>query len=203
MVEPMTPPGAARLPLPNGLSFIVDAADADAVAGFSWHTKGHSRGDKRGTYVHRTVRLTPGRKGKKTAIALHRWLVGAQPGQVVDHINGDTLDNRRQNLRLTDARGNSTNIVSSKRQKLGGFKGVSWNPRAKKWQASICGGEIKSNGKRRQLYLGVFTDPVIAAKAYDAAALRHFGEFACLNFPLGTVETTSAETANAAEKESA
>jgi hypothetical protein len=60
---------------------------------------------------------------------------------------------------------------------------VHFNPRAKKWEANICAGEIQANGKRRKMYLGVFTDAVVAAHAYDAAAIKYFGEFASLNFP--------------------
>ena len=177
---------AVRIPLPGGLFAIVDAADAERVQQFTWHavTKKATPGIY---YVQRTVRLTPGRKGKKGSISLHRFIMGCEPGdgKVVDHRFGNPLDNRRSNLRVTDTRGNSTNITSSKRQKLGGYKGVTWHPKAQKWQASICAGDLRPNGKRKQLYLGLFDDPVEAAKAYDREALLRFGEFRCLNFPEG------------------
>jgi hypothetical protein len=184
-----------KVPLAGGLHALVDAADGERCLAFSWHTK---RRANRPSYIYatRTVRVTPGRGGKKTDLSLHRFVMGCEPGdgQVVDHINGDPLDCRRENLRLTDHRGNATNVTSSKNQKAGGYKGVAWNPRAKKWQASICAGEVKANGKRRQLYLGCFTDPVAAARAYDAAATKHFGDFASLNFPgwFGPAEPPSA-----------
>ncbi len=159
----------------------LDLADLPRVRQHTWYRR--SWADRPSVYLQRSWKVD----GVKHAESLHRFIMGCKQGDgvVVDHINGDTLDNRRCNLRLTDRRGNATNIRSSKLQKLGGYKGVSWNPRAKKWQASICAGEIKANGKRRQLYLGVFTDPAEAARAYDAAALRHFGDFAALNFPSG------------------
>jgi hypothetical protein len=165
---------------------LVDTGDAERVAAFAWHavTKKATPGRY---YVQRTIRLTPGRSGRKGSVSLHRFVMGCEPGdgKLVDHRNGDGLDNRRHNLRVTDARGNATNVTKSKRQKQGGFKGVHWNRRAGKWQASICAGEVKPNGKRKQLYLGLFVNPVDAAKAYDREALKRFGEFGALNFPEG------------------
>ncbi len=169
-----------RIPIGGGLFALIDADDADRVASRTWRRRLHKHSPGR-VYVQCSIRLN----GRKYTESLHRFVMGCSvgDGKLVDHRNGDPLDNRKSNLRITDARGNSTNVTRSKLQKLGGYKGVSWNPRAKKWQASICGGEVKANGKRRQLYLGVFADPVAAAHAYDAAALKYFGEFASLNFP--------------------
>jgi hypothetical protein len=177
---------AIRVPLKCGLVALVDAADAVRVLALAWHAT--SKASAPGVfYVHHTLRRTPGRKGKKGSLSLHRFVMGCElgDGKVVDHINGDTLDNRRANLRITDSRGNATNVTRSKRQKLGGYKGVSWHPKAQKWQAQICAGDVRPNGKRKQLYLGLFDDPVEAAKAYDREALLRFGEFRCLNFPDG------------------
>jgi hypothetical protein len=114
---------------------------------------------------------------------MHREIMGAASGQIVDHANGITLDNRKSNLRVASARDNSNNVTSSKNQKNGGYKGVCWHKRAGKWEAYISSGEVKDNGKRRRVYLGLFVDPIEAALAYDAEAKRVFGEFAALNFP--------------------
>lgn len=158
---------AKRVPLFEGF-FLVDEEDFERVSGFNW------RISKDGYVIH-------GRNND----SVHRMLMGCErhDGKLVDHRDGDPLNNQRYNLRVTDARGNATNVTSSSKQKAGGYKGVHWNKRAKKWQASICAGEVKANGKRRQLYLGVFEDPIAAARAYDAEAIKHFGEFASLNFP--------------------
>ena len=183
-----------RVPLPRGRFAIVDDADAPRVLEKRWHTKTIS--SRPGyIYAQHTYRLTPGRQGKKTSIQLHRFIVDAQPGQIVDHIDGDPLNNVRSNLRITDARGNSTNVTRSKNQRTGGFKGVSWNKGAGKYEANIAAGEVKANGKRRKLYLGLFTDPRSAARAYDAAALKFFGEFAALNFPEEPVAPAESEVA--------
>lgn len=174
----------ARIPVGRGLFALVDAEDAARVSALAWHTT--SKLALPGVhYVQHTTRIGSGPGARKGSLALHRFIMGCTPGdgKVVDHINGQPLDNRRSNLRITDNRGNATNVTRSKRQKRGGYKGVSWNPAAGKWQASICAGEVKPNGKRRQLYLGCFVDPISAARAYDAAAREHFGEFASLNFP--------------------
>jgi hypothetical protein len=171
--------GAVRIPLPQGLHAIVDAADAPHVLQYRWHLKTQTaRPDH--IYAQTSVRHPDGRK---TSVLLHRWLMEARQGEVVDHVNGNTLDCRRKNLRLATSRGNSTNVTSSKNQKLGGYKGVSWNKNAGKWEAGICAGEIKANGKRRRIYLGLFENEKDSARAYDAAAREYYGEFAALNFP--------------------
>lgn len=171
-----------RVPLPGGAFALVDAEDAERINANRWHLK-RKRSQPDRLYVQRTVRLGSGRLAKKTAVVLHREVMRAEPHEIIDHRNGDGLDNRKLNLRRTDTRGNSMNVTRSKNQKRGGFKGVSWNPTAGKWQAQICAGELKPNGKRKQVYLGVFEDPADGARAYDAAAKKYFGEFAALNFP--------------------
>jgi len=166
-----------RIPLPHGLVALIDAADAPLVREYSWHLKTQAaRPDH--IYAQTSMRL-PG--GRKKSVLLHRMIMDARPGEVVDHVNGDTLDCRRKNLRLATARGNSTNVTSSKNQKRGGYKGVSWNQNAGKWEAGICAGEVKSNGKRRRLYLGLFENERDAARAYDEAAKYYFGSFAAVN----------------------
>jgi hypothetical protein len=159
---------------------LIDAEDLERAQAFKWQTK-----SKKSTpgkyYVQRSYRVA----GRNLGESLHRFLMGCVPGdgKVVDHRNGNGLDNRKDNLRVTDARGNATNVTRSKNQSRGGYKGVSWHPKAGKWQASICSGEPRPNGKRKQIYLGLFEDPEEAARAYDAEARLHFGEFAALNFP--------------------
>jgi hypothetical protein len=170
------------LPLTQGQRALIDVEDVEKVGRYRWHLKVQRKNPGK-FYAQTTIRLSSGRAGRKTSIQLHRYLLDAGPEHQVDHINGDPLDNRRANLRLCSARENATNKVHSKNRKAGGFKGVSWNRNAGKWEAGIAAGEVKASGRRRRLYLGLFNDPVAAAHAYDAAALKYFGEFAALNFP--------------------
>jgi hypothetical protein len=170
---------SVRIPLPHGLFAVIDSADAALVREYSWHLKTQTARPEH-IYAQTSMRL-PG--GRKKSVLLHRMLMDARQGEVVDHVNGDTLDCRRKNLRLATARGNSTNVTSSKNQKLGGYKGVSWNKNAGKWEAGICAGEVKANGKRRRIYLGLFESEREAAGAYDSAARHAYGEFASTNFP--------------------
>jgi len=164
----------------SGRFALVDAEDAERVSQFRWRLK--SKKSQPGKfYAQRS--LPRAERGTITNQTLHNFVLGCPSSQYIDHENGDGLDNQRRNLRPCTPRQNATNVTSSKRQKLGGYKGVTWNSGSKKWQASICAGEIKPNGKRRQLYLGVFTDPAEAARAYDRKAVEAFGPFASLNFP--------------------
>jgi hypothetical protein len=162
----------AIIPLTNyGLITIVDAADAPRVTKYSWHAR-RAR-DKDGEKFYAVAMVTSG--GISRATRLQRFLLNAPKGKWVDHKNGLTLDNRRQNLRLCDPWQNAHNSTLQKNN-TSGFRGVSWNKQAKKWQATI-----RCNGKSR--YLGRFDDPSIAAMVYDREARLHCGEFASLNFP--------------------
>lgn len=109
---------------------------------------------------------------------LHREIMNPPKGIAIDHINGDGLDNRRANLRIADACQNQWN----QRRKENGtskFKGVSWCTRVKKWAIQIC-------YKQKFIWLGYYDDEVEAARAYDRAAVKYFGVFARLNFPLAS-----------------
>lgn len=116
-----------------------------------------------------------GPRPQKETIYLHRVVMGTPKGMDVDHINGDGLDNRRSNLRLST---HTENLQNQRKRpnNTSGFKGVSWKKQDGKWRARIT-----VNGKA--VALGHFDDLEEAALAYDKAAIEHFGEFARLNFP--------------------
>jgi hypothetical protein len=93
----------------------------------------------------------------------------------VDHWNGDTLDNRDENLRPSSVKENSRNRKRPK-DNTSGFKGVWWRKEKQKWVATI-----RVDG--RHIYIGSHVIPTEAARLYDRAAIKYFGEFARLNFP--------------------
>lgn len=102
---------------------------------------------------------------------LHRLVLNAPKGMEVDHINGDRLDNRRENLRLVTRQQNARNRGAN-RSNRSGYKGVSLGHSA--WLAYIA-----ISGKN--IALGSFKTAEDAAKAYNEAAIKLFGEHARLN----------------------
>ena len=95
-------------------------------------------------------------------------------GEEVDHINGDRLDCRRENLRLATKAQNCQNSIK-RTVGTSKYKGVCWHKGVEKWQVSIrINGELK--------YLGIYEDEEFAARVYDCAAHKYFGEFAGTNF---------------------
>jgi hypothetical protein len=157
-----------RIRLTRGLWAIVDPIWYERLKEYKWHAKG-GHGE---CYAARGYR-----RGGRTAVEwMHKVILRVPRGFVVDHINGNTLDNRRANLRIATLAQNAMN--SSRRGKAGSskYKGVSWDGRAKKWRAMI-------HVHGRPMYLGGFDDEVEAAKAYDGAARIYQREFAVLNFP--------------------
>lgn len=154
------------IPLTLGKITIVDAGDYEWLNSFAWQAM-LSRG---AWYASRLL----WEDGKCKRIKMHQAILSTIDGSVPDHKNGNGLDNRRDNLRPATRSqncGNRRTVVNKS-----GFKGVSWASKDKKWRA-----RIGVSGKA--LFLGTFATADEAAHAYDAAALKHFGEFARLNFP--------------------
>ncbi len=151
---------------------IVDASAFEALNKFKWYYR-PGRLDDAG-YAVRSVWID-WRVGKLRTFRLHRDVIGAKDGELVDHINGDTLDCRIENLRICSHADNLKN-QAKRRSNTSGYKGVTWNKRFKKYQA-----RIGTNGVYRSL--GYHKCPIEAARAYDTAAIKHHGPFARLNFP--------------------
>lgn len=147
-----------------GKSFtaIVDEQDYEIVSARLWFSsrKLHCR-------YARTV-LEDGR-----TLSMHRLILGTNSTLDVDHINGNGLDNRRENLRVCTR---SENLQNSRKhcKSSSRFKGVYWEPRRKRWVAQIRHNKVKK-------YLGSFGSEVDAAAAYDSAAKNLFGDFANAN----------------------
>jgi hypothetical protein len=117
--------------------------------------------------------LYAGSRTGKTVHRLHRLILGLSPDQIVDHCNGNGLDNRRSNLRQCTFVENSGN---SRQKNPHGFRGITRS--GKGWMAQIGNHAIGT-----YLHLGYYLNKEDAALAYDREARKRFGEFAKLNFP--------------------
>lgn len=93
---------------------------------------------------------------------------------IIDHKNGNTLDNRRENLRICTYSENNRNRKQISSNNKSGYKGVSWDKQKNKWRTCL-------NINKKQKHIGFFNDIIEAAKAYNEAAIKYFGEFAKLN----------------------
>ena len=113
------------------------------------------------------------KRGNKTHISMHRLIMNFPKGKEIDHINGNRLDNRKVNLRIVTRAGNMQNRGLSKVNKTG-FKGIYFFIPNKKWQAHI-------RFNRKKIHLGYFVDKKEAARAYNWAALKYFGQYANIN----------------------
>lgn len=99
------------------------------------------------------------------------YVHGEWPAENIDHINGDTLDNRLCNLRQCTQQQNNGNHHRLNRKNTSGHRGVTWRKDKGKWKAFI-------NRENRQVHLGYFMSKDDAIDAYRRAAIEHFGEFA-------------------------
>ena len=165
----MSNPLWREIPLTQGKVAIVDAADYEWLSQFRWRVY---KGKRRQVwYAVRHLRLS---SGKWSSMRMHREILGALPGQFVDHKDGDGLNNTRSNLRICTSQQNQFNtpgLASTSSR----FKGVSWEKRRGWWIASI-----RMQGKSH--FIGSYHDEIDAARAYDAVAKELHGEFARLNF---------------------
>jgi hypothetical protein len=155
-----------EIPLSQGKVAIVDDEDYERVSQFKWCAM-NTYGDK--WYAARGIGKKAGQKNK--TIYLHRFILDVP---LVDHIDGDSLNCRRANLREVTPKQNSWN-----RKAWGdsGFKGVIYIGGGR-WKAMI-------NTEASRQLIGVFDSPEQAAHAYDAKAKEVYGAYAWLNFPNG------------------
>lgn len=156
-----------EIQLTQGRIALVDDEDFELVSQHKWHIHNINR-----NVCYATTNIW---RPKPHQILLHRFILNPPIHRLVDHINGNGLDCRKENMRLCT---NSQNLCNRgiTRANTTGYKCVQWFARDKVWVAYV-----KEDGKKK--YLGRFRTPEEAARAYDRAAKEIYGEFAYLNFP--------------------
>lgn len=155
-----------KIPLTKGKFAIVDDDDYEKLNAYNWQAHWDSKGKT--YYVHGRV------NGRYVVMA--RIIKNAVEGEYVDHINHDTLDNRKENLRICR---HDQNCFNRKGQynSTSKYKGVSYKSANKNWVV-----QIRENSVGR--HIGSFKNEIVAALVYDEEAERVYGEHAYLNFPL-------------------
>lgn len=154
------------IPLTKGYFAKVDDDDYERLAKIRWQV------DVRKTMI--IVKHGYSKDGRSHSLYMAREIMNAPKGKQVDHINGDTLDNRKSNLRICTNSENSKNRGKHS-DNTSGYKGVKFDTRMGfGWIAQIC-----VNYKR--IYIGKYKTKEAAARAYNKAAKKHHGEYAVLN----------------------
>ena len=158
-----------EIKLTQGKVALVDDSNYDRLISMGkWYAQKSRNG------VFYVCKKVAGSDGKFRFLSMHRFLAGINDWSVkVDHANGDGLDNRMSNIRLST---NSQNLMNRGKTSLNssGYKGVTWSKKGKAFYASIT-------HNKKTIHLGTFNDKVSAAIAYNAAAIQFHGEFAKLN----------------------
>jgi hypothetical protein len=158
MENQVIPETFGLIPLTQGKFAIVDSCDYERISGWSWFARWSPM-----TCSYYAMR-GPG-------LSMHRVILGLKPGDKlqIDHINKDTLDNRRQNIRIATASQNGANRGKNSNN-TSGYKGVSFHRASGKWRSQVRVNRIQKN-------LGLFDSAEDAFRAYCSAAKIHFEEF--------------------------
>lgn len=164
---------AKEIPLTKGYVATVDAEDYEELSKRRWHVT--FGGGQKCPYAARMLIVD----GRRRVMRMHEFLLDIPPGFEVDHINGNSLDNRRGNLRVCTHRQNNCNRKGHRADQYG-YKGLHWYKRCQCWTA-----QITVDGQK--IHLGYFHSKLDAAAAYDKAAIKYFGEFARINGVSGAV----------------
>ena len=166
--------------LTRGKISLIDNEDYEKVNQYKWYASpapGDTFYAKRKIWIPNNGHLTKQGKyiknGQYKSISLHRFIINAPYNKEVDHIDGDGLNNRRNNLRLCNHMENMRNVPVRKTSKSG-LKGVTWCKQTNKWRVVI-------QDNKKYIHVGRFIEIEDAIKAYNNKAKELFGEFAYQN----------------------
>lgn len=159
----------------DGCTILIDDEDYTKIKDYKWHLM-RKKAEEGNLFYFTTTTYLP-YKERRGSVFLHRVIMDCQlgDGKIVDHKNHNTLDCRKENLRICTSFDNMRSVNKSKRN-TSGYKGIHQNNVTKKWIARV---QMKDS----KLSLGTYDTPEEAARAYDRGALFHYGEFAITNFP--------------------
>ena len=160
-----------EIPLTKGYAALVDDSDFERLSRHKWTALVTGQNIKR-IYVYRRTGWDNANRRWTGTILMHRTILDVPTGMDVDHIDGNTLNNQRSNLRIATR---SQNLANNRRKiGISGYRGVVPTTRGERLPFRVM-----FRGK----LIGYFSNKTDAALAYDAAAISEFGEFAKLNFP--------------------
>ena len=167
----------------KGYDVQIDDEDWDKVKGYTWRISKKKNSNDVYIRAHQYV------NNKRVDISLHRFIMGCIYGdnKMVDHINHNTLDNRKCNLRFCTGQENNQNrrkpVINTT-----GYKGVRVSTGTNRWGAVV-------SINRKNIRVGTYDSPEEAAHMYDMLALKLQGDFACTNFPKETYSLDKIEEA--------
>lgn len=147
----------------GNINVLIDDEDYEKIKNYTWGVQYSKRADS--FYIARKI--------KNKTLLLHRVIANCPDDKIIDHINHNTLDNRKENLRICVNAENCRNMNKPKHGVTSVYKGVR---KYRNNKYSVC---IKYN--KKQIHIGYYDSEIEAAKAYDKAALKYHGEFAKLN----------------------
>jgi len=158
---------AKEIQLTQGKVAIVDDADFEILIQKKWRTK-FIKGK---FYAACDIKSE---NGKFKTLLMHRYIIGnINPKMHTDHINHNSLDNRKINLRICTLSENLKNRLINKKNRTG-YKGLTFHKKSNKYKVEIC-------SDKTRYHLGYFSEIKEAAKAYNEAAIKFHGQFANLN----------------------
>lgn len=152
-----------KIKLTQGKIALVDDEDYERINQYKWRARQHNNTNS--FYAERNI-----------VIQMASEVLNISSPNIADHINHNTLDNRKGELRIVTPQQNTYNRRPHKNSSSK-YKGVAWYKKGKKWQSQIMW------PKGKPIFLGYYKNEIEAAKRYDKEAKKLFGTYAYLNFP--------------------